>query len=293
MASKHKKAGLDPTSLDAIVEKTDSIQDVLRDAKNIPLDKLHPNPQQPRQTFDPHALEELKASIHTLGVMVPILVRPGENGYEIICGERRFRAARELGLPSIPAMIRKADDFKALRMAYEENIKREDLTALDEARFLNGLLERGLVKTRQELAQNLGVSKGRITQKLAVLTLPEPVQMAFGSHPFLGELHARSFSQLGDPKLQEKLLSTVVSGQLSGRQTEALVQRHLSRRRSLPTHPRKSSVTYDKAVLRRDAEGYTLRLPLLSADKLSLFLANLSRAIRDHRVKLPPAPDKD
>lgn len=290
MAS-NRKAGLDPSSLDAIVEKTDSIQDLLRDAKNVPLGKLHPNPQQPRQTFDPDALEELKASIRVLGVMVPILVRPSENGYEIICGERRFRAARELGLQSIPAMIRKADDFKALRMAYEENIKREDLTALDEARFLNGLLERGLVKTRQELAQNLGVSKGRVTQKLAVLALPEPVQKAFGNHTFLGELHARSLSQLQDPKLQEKLLSTVVSDQLSGRQTEALVKRHLSRKDS--PRPRRSSVTYEKAVLRRDADGYTLRLPLLSADKLSLFLANLSRAIRDHRVKLPPAPDKD
>lgn len=287
----NRKAGLDPTSLDAIVEKTDSIQDLLREAKNVPLDKLHPNPRQPRQTFDPHALEELKASIHALGVMVPILIRPREDGYEIICGERRFRAALELGLPSIPAMIRKADDFKALRMAYEENIKREDLTALDEARFLNGLLEQGLVKTRQELAQNLGVTKGRITQKLAVLALPEPVQKAFGHHTFLGELHARSLSQLEDPKLQEKILSTIVSGQLSGRQTEALVQRHLSRR-AFPHH-RKAFIRYDKAVLRRDADGYTLRLPLLSADKLSLFLANLSRAIRDHRVKLPSAPDKD
>lgn len=286
-----RKAGLDPESLTAIVEKTDSIKELLREAKNIPLDKLHPNPEQPRQTFDTGALEELKESIRKLGVMVPILVRPAKDGYQVICGERRLRAARELELPTIPAVIRKADDFTALRMAYEENVKREDLTTLDEARFLNTLLDRGLVKTRQDLAQTLGVSKGRITQKLSVLTLPEPVQKSFGSHHFLGELHARSLSQIDDPKLQARLLSSIVENQLSGRQTEALVHRHLERKK--PTRSHRSQVEYDKAVIRRTGSGYSLHLPLLTADKLSLLLAQLSRAIRDHRVKLPPAPGAD
>lgn len=286
-----RKIGLDPSSLDDIVEKTDSIKDLLREAKNIPLGKLHPNPNQPRQTFDPAALAALTKSIEALGVMVPILVRPNDKGFEIICGERRFRAAREAGLASIPAIIRKADDFAALRMAYEENVKREDLTTLDEARFLHGLIERGLVKTRQDLAQRLGLSKGRISQKLSVLDLPEPCQEAFTHYSFLGELHARALSQLDEPELQERILTKMVGGQLSGRQAEALVQRYRSRK---PTkRARRMSVEFNGVVLRRDANGFTVRLPISSSDKLSVRLAELSRAIRDHRVKLPAAPDRD
>lgn len=286
MAS-HRKPRLDQAALDPIIHKVDSVHEIIREARNLPLDKIQPNPNQPRKTFDPQADKELKSSIKALGLMEPIIVRPHGDGYQIICGERRYRAARELGLTTIPAIIHKANDLKALRMAYEENVQREDLNLLDEARFLQGLIDRSLVKSRQALATALRVSKGRISQKLAVLQLPPKVQEAFSLHPFLGEHHARALSRISDAAACEHLLAAMVKRQLAGRQAELLIERQLARS---TTRHITNALAFNGATIRPNRRGYVLHVPALPASDLANLLIQLAHALKAEKLALPRAP---
>lgn len=283
--SEHRKPALDPAAVDSLIRGARPAN-AFKEAQLLDLDKVHPNPHQPRQTFDSKAHKEIKQSIQALGILEPILVRPTGDGYEIVCGERRYRAAKDLGLSPIPAIIRKVDDLTAMRMAYEENVQREDLNLLDEARFLQGLVDRNLVKNRKDLATTLAVTEARVSQKLSVLRLPPPIQKAFTSHPFLGELHARVLAHVEDDKVRQRLLTLILSQQLSGRQTEAFAGRLVAR---TTPHARSKNIEFKDAVIRRHGKGYTLRLPGLPPTELASLLANLAQAIRTGKLTLPPA----
>lgn len=176
--------------------------------RDIPIVDVSPNPHQPRRHFDPDALSELAASIRQIGVLQPILVRPVTNGYELIAGERRWRAATEAGLTMIPAVIRSTDDMASMEQALVENLHREDLTALEEAAAYSQLIDDfGL--THEKVAERVGKSRSAITNTLRLLGLPPGVQQ-FLADGRLSARHARTLLTVPDRSEQERLASQAV-----------------------------------------------------------------------------------
>ncbi len=138
---------------------------------HIPLQKLRPNPYQPRKVFDPHALDELAASIRQQGIIQPLIVRKKDDHYEIVAGERRWRAAREAGLSEVPAVTRDYDDAGMMEVALMENMQRHDLDPLEEARGIQSLIQ-ALHLSQEEAAQKLGKSRAYVANALRLLQLP-------------------------------------------------------------------------------------------------------------------------
>ncbi|MFN3266240.1 MAG: ParB/RepB/Spo0J family partition protein [Deinococcales bacterium] len=142
----------------------------------LPLEQLEPNLNQPRRHFDEAALEELAASIREKGVLQPLLVRPKDKKYEIVAGERRYRAAKKVGLEQVPVVIRELSDLETLEIALVENLQRQDLSALEEARAYSQLLELGT--TQDEVAKAVGKARSTITNSLRLLQLSKDAQLA-------------------------------------------------------------------------------------------------------------------
>jgi len=191
---------------------------------NLPLDAIVPNPRQPRAAFNQAALEELAESIRQVGLLQPIIVRPGLAGsHQIVAGERRFRAARLAGLQAIPAIVRQTGDTALLTEALVENVHRADLNPLEEASAYDQLLaDFGL--THEELARRLGKSRAAVSNALRLLGLPPALQrmVVDGS---LSAGHARALLALPSPQSQAELAGQVVRDGLSVRATEELVRR--------------------------------------------------------------------
>jgi ParB family chromosome partitioning protein len=188
----------------------------------VPVDEIVPNPKQPRQVFDEDALEELKASIEQVGFLQPIVVREvGPDQYELVMGERRWRAAQALGREMIPAIVRDTRDDAMLRDALLENIHRANLNPLEEAAAYQQLLEE-FGATHEELARRIGRSRPQITNTLRLLNLPTPVQRRVAAG-VLSAGHARALLGLDDVEEQESLAHRIVAEGLSVRATEELV----------------------------------------------------------------------
>ena len=189
----------------------------------LPISQVEPGLNQPRKRFDPEALEELRQSIETHGVIQPLTVRRLSTGYyQIIAGERRWRAAKAAGLTDIPAVIIEADDRKVMEIGLIENLQREDLNPAEEARGFKVLLdEYGL--TQEQLAQRMGKSRPAVANTLRLLALPEAI-MAMLEEGTLSAGHARAILPLPSPEAQIACAKKVIDGQLSVRQTEALVK---------------------------------------------------------------------
>ncbi len=190
----------------------------------IPISAISANVQQPRARFDEEALVTLTDSIRELGVLQPILVRPtGEGRYELIAGERRWRAARRAGLPTVPAVVRDVDARVSLEQAVVENLHRQDLNAMEEAGAYQRLIEEfGL--TQDQVARRVGKSRSSVTNTLRLFQLPAPVQRLIADGD-LSAGHARALLSHPDRGLQEKFARTMVKGGLSVRQAEELVRR--------------------------------------------------------------------
>lgn len=194
--------------------------------KELPVDLVQRGKYQPRRDMDPQALEELAGSIRAQGVMQPIVVRPiGEGRYEIIAGERRWRASQLAGLDSIPAVIREVPDEAAIAMALIENIQREDLNPLEEALALQRL-QQEFELTQQQVADAVGKSRVTVANLLRLITLPEAIKTML-AHGDLEMGHARALLGL-DENRQEEGARHVVARGLTVRQTEALVRQWLS-----------------------------------------------------------------
>lgn len=186
---------------------------------------IRSNPFQPREHFDEESLAELTASIREVGVLQPILVRPAEDGgYEMIAGERRWRAARRAGLQTIPALVKTADDASALEHALVENIHRDDLNALEEAAAYQQLIE-DFSLTHDEVARRVGKSRVTITNTLRLLQLPTSIQRLIQA----GQLtmgHAKALLGTPDRAFQEELARRTVTEGLSVRAVEDVVREH-------------------------------------------------------------------
>jgi ParB family transcriptional regulator, chromosome partitioning protein len=208
----------------------------------VELDNLHPSRSQPRRRFADQALTELGESIRAQGVLVPLLVRKARLGYEIIAGERRWRAARLAGVAKVPVVVVDADDSKAYLLALIENLQREDLSPLEEAEGFRRLVE-DLGQTQEEVARSVGKDRSTVANALRILKLPVAVRQALDA----GELtagHARALLALPADRI-EPISRQVIARGLSVRATEELVRRA----RTAPPDPvrRRRSPTTDAA----------------------------------------------
>jgi len=189
----------------------------------VAIDHLHPNPDQPRRAFDPQALEDLAASIAEKGVIQPLIVRPDParaGHYEIVAGERRWRASQVAGLHQVPVLVRDFSDSEVLEVAIIENIQRADLNAIDEAAAYRQLMDR-FGHTQEQIATGLGKSRSHIANLLRLLTLPESVQ-GLVSDGRLSAGHARTLVGAADPMALARQI--IVKG-LSVRQAESLAKK--------------------------------------------------------------------
>jgi len=211
------------TNLDALIPTSLTVGDKEVGQQNeVAISVISPNPRQPRTHFDPVALEELIASIREIGILQPPVVRQTSPGkYELIMGERRFRAAKAAGLTSIPVIIRQTPDNELLREALIENIHRSQLNALEEAAAYSQLLT-DFNCTHDELAQKLGRSRPLISNTIRLMNLPPSVQQKLASG-VLSAGHARALLGLSDANAIEKLASRIVSEGLSVRATEEII----------------------------------------------------------------------
>ncbi|MEU6023452.1 ParB/RepB/Spo0J family partition protein [Micromonospora sp. NPDC047134] len=193
----------------------------------IPVDSIVPNPKQPRQVFDEEALEELKTSIREVGFLQPIVVRQlDDEKFELVMGERRWRAAQAVGRETIPAIVRDTRDDAMLRDALLENIHRANLNPLEEAAAYQQLLEE-FGATHEELARRIGRSRPQISNTIRLLNLPAPVQRRVAAG-VLSAGHARALLSLEDSEAQEQLALRIVAEGLSVRATEEIVALSLS-----------------------------------------------------------------
>jgi ParB family chromosome partitioning protein len=188
---------------------------------DLPLAAIHPNAKQPRQVFDEDALAELAHSIREFGMLQPVVVRPDGDGFELVMGERRLRAAQAAGLDSVPAIIRATSDEAMLRDALLENIHRAQLNPLEEAAAYQQLLEEFGI-THDELAHRIGRSRPHLSNTIRLLNLPVQVQKRVAAG-VLSAGHARALLGLDDPDLQDEFAHRIVAEGLSVRATEELV----------------------------------------------------------------------
>jgi len=217
-----KRGGLG-TNLDSLIPTSLTVGDTqVAEQNEVPISSISPNPRQPRTVFDEDALNELIASIKEIGILQPPVVRQVSPGrYELIMGERRFRAAKAAGLKTIPVIIRQTPDNELLREALIENIHRSQLNPLEEAAAYAGLLT-DFGCTHEELATKLGRSRPLISNMLRLLNLPPSVQRKVAAG-ILSAGHARALLGLSDEKEIEKLANRIVAEGLSVRATEEIV----------------------------------------------------------------------
>lgn len=209
--------------LDALISMDDVKTEGSSNISEVSLDKIEPNPDQPRREFDEDGLQELASSIRQIGIVQPITLRDmGDGTYTIIAGERRWRASRIAGLTRIPAYIRTVDDENMMEMALVENIQRQDLTALEIALAYQHLIEQyGL--TQEQLSDRVGKNRATVTNYLRLLKLPATIQMALKNREIdMG--HARALLSLDDPALQLKVFAEMQKEKMSVRRIEELVK---------------------------------------------------------------------
>ena len=218
----HKRNALG-RGLDALLSMDEVQTGGSSSINEIELSKISVNPNQPRREFDPVALQELADSIAEIGIIQPVTLRQMDDGnYQLIAGERRFRASQLAGLTSIPAYIRTADDENVMEMALIENIQREDLNSMEIALAYQHLLDQyGL--TQERLSERVGKKRTTIANYLRLLKLPAPIQIGLKNKQIdMG--HARALVTLGDPKLQVRLFEEILEHGYSVRKVEELVK---------------------------------------------------------------------
>lgn len=210
--------------LDALISTEEEVKTGGSSSINeVAVDKIKANPNQPRRDFDPAALEELAESIRQIGIIQPITLRKMEDDtYQIIAGERRWRASQMAGLSHIPAYIRTADDENVMQMALVENIQREDLNAIEIALAYHNLMEQYHL-TQEKLSEKVGKNRATIANFLRLLKLPAQVQMALQNKE-MDQGHARALLALSQPSMQVKLFREIKEKGYSVRQVEEMVK---------------------------------------------------------------------
>ena len=209
--------------LDALIDTSDVHTQGSSNLNEIEISLIEPNPNQPRREFDQEALQELANSIREIGIIQPITLRQIDNGkYQIIAGERRWRASQLAGLKTIPAYIRTVEDEGVMEMALVENIQREDLNAIEVALAYQHLAETTGM-TQEKISKRVGKSRAAVTNFMRLLKLPAQVQLALKNHEIdMG--HARALLAIDSPSTQIKLFKEIQKQQYSVRKVEEMVQ---------------------------------------------------------------------
>jgi ParB family chromosome partitioning protein len=239
---------------------------------HLPVEAIHPNPRQPRRRFEPEATAGLAASLRHQGVLQPVVVRPrSEGGYELVVGERRWRAAREAGLDTLPSLVRDVDDRDTLLLALVENVARENLSPVEEARAYASLVDE-FELSLGEVAERVGRSKPSVSNRLRLLELPEEIlwMLARGE---LTEGHARAVLAVPEDDARVRLARRVVRDGMTVRATERAAQEGGARRR-----PRATPVDPALAERARAAAERLTGLPTrVSAGKLEVHFGDETR----------------
>ncbi|KAF0137991.1 MAG: chromosome partitioning protein ParB family [Xanthobacteraceae bacterium] len=262
MSSKIEKRGLgrglSALMADVHLAGPDQLHSPRRAEQHLPVEKLEPNPQQPRMDFKQDELESLADSIRQKGVIQPLIVRrkPGRDAYEIVAGERRWRAAQLAQLHEVPVVIRDLSDTEVLEIAIIENIQREDLNAIEEALGFRQLMTR-FGHTQEKLAEALSKSRSHVANLLRLLTLPADVQDMVRDGALTAG-HARAL--IGSPKAEEIAAQIVAKG-LSVRETERLMKAQDSAKPSAPKSTYSRERDADTRVLEADLSA-NLKLPV-------------------------------
>jgi len=263
--------------------------------RQLGIDEIDPNPRQPREDFDSQKLEALVASIRTNGVLQPIIVRRSGERYQLIAGERRWRAARMADMLSIPAIVRDADDQNLLTIALIENLQRQDLSPIEEGVAYRSLIEEhGL--TQDYLARIVGKDRSTVANMIRLLSLPEEIQ-AHVSRGTLSMGHARALLGLSEPRAQLELCRRTLSEGLSVRQVERMVK-SFGRRRAARTpgvDPDVRRVEEDlqralgaKVRLQRSGKRGRIEIEFYSAEELEGLVARLLRLGEERGTKGQP-----
>lgn len=227
-------------------DNKDSIQE-------IPIDDLRPNAFQPRIRFDDRHLAELAASIRLAGLMQPIVVRRlGEGKYEIIAGERRWRACRMAGLAAVPAIVREADNRKSAELALIENVQRSDLNPIERAGAFRALMAK-FSMTQTDVADRVGLDRSSVANLLRLLELPDDIRNMIADGA-LSAGHGKMLASIADAAEQRKLVERILAEHLSVRQTEKAV-RDLSKRADASTDKPSGSLSPDREANIRDLES--------------------------------------
>ena len=239
---------------------------------HVPVDVIHPNPRQPRRRFEPEATTGLAASLRHQGVLQPVVVRPRPaGGYELVAGERRWRAAREAGLETLPAIVRHVDDRETLLLALVENVARENLSPVEEARAYASLVDE-FELSLGEVADRVGRSKPSVSNRLRLLELPEEVLWMLARSE-LTEGHARAVLAVPDDDGRVRLARRVVRDGMTVRATERAARDNGARRR-----PRATPVDPALAERARAAAERLTGLPArVAAGKLELHFGDETR----------------
>jgi ParB-like partition proteins len=245
--------------LDALLPNTEV--DDNESINEISLGTISPNPFQPRRVFDEEALAELTQSIKQYGVIQPIVVRKTLSGFQLVAGERRWRAAKSAGLKNIPAVIREYTDGEMTEIALIENLQRQNLNPMEEAVAYRSLMEKfGL--TQEEVAHKIGRSRSLIANTIRLLNLP-PIVQDYVSRGTLSMGQAKPLLALESPDLQIEAAETIIEEDLSARDAEELVRRLASK----PKQPRQQQVSVDKEIFVVEAED---RLKLLLGTQVKI-----------------------
>lgn len=209
----------------------------------IPLGRIRPNPQQPRRSFDEEGLAELAASIRSCGILQPLTVRRAGDGYELVAGERRLRAARIAGLREVPCLVAQVGEEDSALLALMENLQRRDLDCWEEAQAIARLISRyGL--SQEEAARRLGRAQPTVANKLRLLRLPEDVRALLRENG-LTERHARALLRLQDPEVQRRAAGDMVRRGMNVAQAEAYVEKLLQSAQVTPPWGRSTYIIKD------------------------------------------------
>lgn len=281
MAEKKKGLGkgLEAIFGEDVTTVLEEIQHSGHNSEEIEVKLIHPNPYQPRQHFDQERIDELAMSIKEHGVFTPVLVRKAVSGYQLIAGERRLRATKQVGLERIPAIVLNFDDQQMMEISLIENIQREDLNVVEEARAYKTLIDR-LGLTQEELGKKVGKSRVHITNTLRLFQLPESViQMLYNQELSMGQV--KPLISCEDKALVESIAKRIVKEKLSAREVEALMKKK-------PKHEKVVSHRFDYAeqLLRNKLqtkvkiEGSKIQIHFDSEDDLNRLL-DLMDALED------------
>ncbi|PRP51013.1 chromosome partitioning protein ParB [Bacillus halotolerans] len=231
--------------INALFNQVDLSEETVEEIK---VTDLRPNPYQPRKHFDDEALAELKESVLQHGILQPLIVRKSLKGYDIVAGERRFRAAKLAGLETVPAIVRELSEALMREIALLENLQREDLSPLEEAQAYDSLLKH-LDVTQEQLAKRLGKSRPHIANHLRLLTLPEKIQQLIAEGT-LSMGHGRTLLGLKNKNKLEPLVQKVIAEQLNVRQLEQLIQQL---NQNVPRETKKKEPVKDAIIKERES----------------------------------------